>query len=162
MDRKTKICIWVILIGLANFMAYAIIYMFIGGEAVNGFLENRGGQITYVLQSGHTVSRGVYLYSGIHSISIWLTVAAIFLAMLTLAKERIVSAMRSTIVRGRTLITMLATIITFTMVVITIWFILQFAERLEQPRIITDPPRDVPARSAATAASVGALPNTER
>jgi hypothetical protein len=133
MDRRTKICIWVILVGLANFIIYTFVYMFIGGEAVNGRVELIEAHKHYVLQSGHGVSLGIFLYSGIHSISIWLTVAAIMLAMLTLAKERIVSSMHSTIVRGRTFITILATVITFTTILITIWFILQFLQTLSHP-----------------------------
>lgn len=138
MDRRTKICIWVILIGLANFLAYTMVYMYIGGEAVNGWVEDMGKhahgfRYKYVLQSQHAVSRGVFLYSGIHSISIWITVAAVWLALLTLAKERIVSAMHSTIVRGRTFITILATVITLMAAVITIWFILQFLHTMNNP-----------------------------
>jgi hypothetical protein len=155
MDRRTRICIWVILIGLANFLAYTIIYMYIGGEAVNGWVEDMGRQSTshgyqykYVLQSQHAVSKATFIYSGIHSISIWITVAAIMLAMLTLAKERIVSAMHSTIVRGRTFITILATIITFTTTIITIWFILQFVQALHKPRP-WPPDNSVPAMRAA-------------
>lgn len=133
MDRRTKICIWVILIGLANFLAYAVLYLVVEGEAVRGHVEVVGGQTRYVLQSGHEVSRCVYLYSGLHSISIWLTVGAVMLAMLTLAKERIASSMRSTIVRGRTLITMLATIITMLVIVLTIVFIRDFCKSFHEP-----------------------------
>ena len=104
MDRRTKICIWIILIGLANFLAYTILYMFIGGEAIHGSVQQGAdGAVTYLLQSPGgddvAVSRAEFIYSGVHSISIWVTVAAVMLAMLTLAKERIASSMRSTIVR---------------------------------------------------------------
>lgn len=135
------------MIGLANFLIYTIIYMFIAGEAVNGHLETvrSSGEIRYILQSGHQVSRGVYLYSGIHSISIWITVAAVMLAMLTLAKERIVSAMHSAIVRGRTFITILATVIALTTIIITIWFILQFVRNFADPRPIMPAPAQVTA-----------------
>jgi len=131
------------LIGLANFLAYVILYWFFWGEAVNGHVEAHGEQLRYFLQSGREVSRAVFIYSGIHSISIAPTVGAIMLAMLTLAKERIVSSMRSTIVRGRTMITILATIITMIVVVWTIWFILQFSSRLGAPRPI--PPAETQA-----------------
>ena len=136
MDLRTKICIWIILIGLANFLAYTIGYVFIDGEAIHGHIEHQQatGQVRYVLQSGQVVSRGVYIYSGIHSISVWITVAAVMLAMLTLAKERIASSLRSAIIRGRTFITILATIITLTTIIITIWFSLQFARGLIHPR----------------------------
>ena len=138
MDRQTKICIWVILIGLTNFLIYAILYMFIGpGEAATGHIDQYpGGEMHYVLQSGWRVSRAAYIYSGIHSISIWPTVGAVLLAMLTLAKERIASSMRSTIVRGRTLITIFATVITLIIVVFTIWFTLHFVRSFHHPRLI--------------------------
>jgi hypothetical protein len=138
MDRRTKICIWIILIGLGNFLAYSVIYMFIGGEAVSGVIrDEEGGRRVYCLkgpsQQDVPVSRGVYVYSGIHSISIWVTVGAVMLAMLILAKERIVSSMRSTVIRGRTLITVLATVITMTTAVIALWFILLFVRHVAGP-----------------------------
>ncbi len=145
MDRKTRICIWVILVGLLNFLVFAILYMFIGGEAVFGHVEQitATGQTRYILQSGREVSLGIYLYSGIHSLSIWPTVAAVMLAMLALAKDRIVLSMHSAIVRGRAFLTILATVITMMVVVITIWFILQFSETFAVPKIIDSP--DAPA-----------------
>jgi hypothetical protein len=135
MDRRTRICLWIIIIGLANFLAYVILYFFFDGDAINGtVLHAADGSRTYFLHSPRgqetPVSRTVFLYSGIHSISIWVTVAAIMLAMLTLAKDRIVSSMHSTVVRGRTLITVLATVITLTTAVIAIWFALIFASRV--------------------------------
>ncbi len=133
MDRRTRICLWIILIGLANFVVYSILYTFIGGEAVNGRVVLADGGREYFLQSGRQVPRWVFLYSGVHSISIWPTVAAVLLAMLTLAKERIVSSMRRTIIRGRTFITVLATLITFGTIVITIWFVLQFVRQISTP-----------------------------
>jgi len=146
MDRKTKICIWIILIGLVNFLAYTILYMFLGGEAVNGWVEvGAGGQLLYRLTDGRLVSRAEFLISGIYSISIWPTVGAILLAMLTLAKDHIVVSMEASIVRGRTFITVLATIIAFTLAVITIWFILKFTHKLMYP--IAPPDRPVPMRT---------------
>jgi hypothetical protein len=135
MDLRTRICIWVILIGLANFVAFSLLYVFIGGDAINGYVfQNADGSLRYELQSGRVISRAVFIYSGIHSITIWPTVGAVMLAMLTLAKDRIVSSMRSSIIRGRTMITILATLITLIIVVMTVWFILHFAGRLTYPR----------------------------
>jgi hypothetical protein len=139
MDRRTKICLWVIVIGLANFLAYAILYFFFDGDAINGsVLREASGNCSYFLRSPRgqdmPVSRAVYIYSGVHSISIWVTVAAVMLAMLTLAKDRIVSSMHSAVVRGRTLITILATVITLTTAVIAIWFALVFTTRVSSPR----------------------------
>ncbi len=140
MDKRTKICIWIIMAGLANFLAYVILYWFFWGEAVNGWVTIANGEKHYFLQSGKEVCRGVFIYSGIHSISIAPTVGAIMLAMLTLAKERVVSSMRSAIVRGRTLITILATIITMIVVIWTIWFAIQFFDHLANPKPDGEPP----------------------
>jgi len=145
MDRRTKVCIWVIFAGLANFLIYVILYWYFWGEAVNGHVEQHAGRLQYFLQSGERVSRGVFLYSGIHSISIAPTVGAIMLAMLTLAKDRVIGSMRRTIVRGRTLITVLATIITMIVAVWTVWFVLQFSHRLRHPR----PPSPAGAQTRA-------------
>lgn len=154
MDRRTKVCIWVIMVGLGNFLAYVIVYWFLWGEAVNGHVEQHGGELRYFLQSGEEVSRAAFIYSGIHSISIAATVGAIMLAMLTLAKDRVISSMRRTIVRGRTMITILATIITLIVVVWTIWFVLQFARRLVRPR---DPAAGVPSTRGVAVREGGGL-----
>jgi hypothetical protein len=159
MDRRTKICIWIILIGLGNFLAFSLVYVFIGGEAVSGAIRHdEQGKHTYFLkgpgQEDVPVSKAVYIYSGIHSITIWVTVGAVMLAMLTLAKERIVSSMRSTVVRGRTLITILATVITLTTAVIAVWFVLQFTSRFWGPlHPGAAPPRPAPTTATSRAGS---------
>jgi heme/copper-type cytochrome/quinol oxidase subunit 2 len=132
--RQTRICIWVILLGLLNFLAYVVGYSYLYGEALHGEVLQNGTELIYKLHTDKEVSRGAFLYSGIHSISVWLTVGAILLAMLTLAKERIVSSASRTILRGRTLITVLATIITVTIVVITVEVTLEFVRSLRHPK----------------------------
>jgi len=137
MDRRTRVCIWIIILGLANFLAFTIIYMFIGGEAVNGWVTTQAGHTRYFVrtpaQEWRQVGSGVFWYSGLHSISIWVTVGAIMLAMLTLAKDRIVDSMHSTVVRGRTFLTILATVITMIVVICTIWSCLAFSRNLTHP-----------------------------
>lgn len=133
MDRRTKICIWIILLGLGNFFLYAIVYVHIGGEAVTGRVDPQGVYHLHPESRPGGVPFWVFLYSGLHSISIWPTVGATWLAMLTLAKDRIISSMRSSVVRGRTFFTILATLIAFTTAVMTVWFSLQFAARLSRP-----------------------------
>ena len=138
MTRRTKVCIWIIIIGLVNFLAYTVVYDFIGGEAVNGDVRAEtlagGGRALryYLVDSGREtrVGRGVWIYSAVHSISIWITVGAVLLGMLTLAKDRIVSSMRSSIVRGRTFITILATIVTLISVILTVRFALRTIQKL--------------------------------
>jgi len=117
----------VILIGLANFLIYTIAYLIIGGEAISGQIIAKGGQTQYLLE-GQTdpVSRCVFIYSAIHSISIWPTFGAVMLAMLTLAKDRIVESMRSALVRGRAIITLIAVIITIIAILFTFQFTRQF------------------------------------
>lgn len=132
-DRQTRVCVWVILAGLANFLAYALGYMFVGGEAIHGRVALAEGTRHYYLQSGLEVSRCVFIYSGVHSVTVWLTVGAVMLAMLTIAKERIVSSMASSIVRGRWLITAFAAVIGFATAAMTVYFLLQFLEHFDQP-----------------------------
>jgi hypothetical protein len=157
MDKRTKICIWIILIGLGNFLAYSLGYVFIGGEAASGVIrhDDQGRRSFYLRGPGQDevpVTKAVYIYSGIHSITIWVTVGAVMLAMLTLAKERIVSSMRSTVVRGRTLITVLATVITLTTAVIAVWFTLQFVIRFSGPlHPSAAPPRTAPTTATSRA-----------
>ena len=153
MDRRTKVCILIIVIGLGNFLAYTIMYMFLGGDAMNGYVHvdpADGARHHYLVAKGvpFEVSGPVWVYSAVHSISIWVTVGAVLLAMLTLAKDRIISSMHSTVVRGRTFITILATIITLTTAVATVYFILIFARKLAQPKAAPPTPAtQVTARS---------------
>jgi len=134
MHRRTKICIWIIIIGMVNFLAFVVGYSVLWGEALHGdVLIGEDGELIYRLQKGAEVSRGAFIYSGIHSISIWLTVGAIMLSMLTLAKERIASSMRVAIMRGRTLITVLATIITITVLVASTVASLRFVRKFDNP-----------------------------
>lgn len=136
-DLRTKVCLWVIFLGLANFIVYVVSYWYLWGEAINGQVVRIGDGLHYFLSPAgdvrREVSRAAFIYSGIHSISIAPTVGAIMLAMLTLAKERVTSSMRSTIVRGRTLLTILATLITVIVVLWTAWFVVRFLRHLAHP-----------------------------
>ena len=133
LDRRTRICIWIILIGLANFLAYTILYACFWGEAVNGQVRIIAGQRRYFLQSGKEVAHWVFIYSGIHSISIWPTVGAIMLAMLTLAKDRIIASAYSTARRGRAMITLLAVVIAVIACILTFLFARDFVHCLRHP-----------------------------
>lgn len=152
-SRRTKICLWIIVIGLLNFLAYTLVYLDLGGDAMNGYAEhNRLTHVThyFLLSKGINlmeVSRGVWIYSAIHAISIWITVGAVLLSMLTLAKDSIVSSMRSSIVRGRTLITILATIVVLISVSVTVWFLIHMIQQLASPRVVpplSPPPQVMP------------------
>ena len=151
MDLKTKICVWVILIGLVNFLAFAVAWFAIGGDAIGGrvVLAPDGG-MAYLLKAPSgpeiAVSRGVFIYSGVHCISIWITVAAVMLAMLTLAKDHIVSSMRSTIMHGRILITILAVVITLAVCVMSFLFVRELVNHLQYPQAANSPPPAVAPR----------------
>ena len=147
MDRKTRICIAIIVLGLANFLVYAVVYVSVGGDAMNGYvrLDKRADPPRprhFLVEKGRPteVSRGVWIYSAVHSVSIWITVGAVLLAMLTLAKERIVSSMRASIIRGRTVITMLATIVTMISLLVTVWFLIHLISQLSRPAALGPAP----------------------
>lgn len=138
-DTKSRVCIWIIMLGLLNFLAFTVSYSIIGGEPVRGkiFVNPETHQHIYILDSGAEVSKGVFIYMGIHSISIWLTVGAIMLAMLILAKDRISDSLREAMMRGRTLCSVLGVLITICMAGLTFQFIGQFSHHFNNPIIMT-------------------------
>ena len=133
--RRNQLCLGIAVLGLANYAAYTILYGYIGGDAFNGeiidgvfyvrghFLRNRDGMET-------PVSRGVWIYSYLHSISIWPTHAAVLLAMLVLARPHILATLRDGWISGETLVTVMATGILLTASTVTIWFTLDFIRQL--------------------------------
>lgn len=130
MNRRTIICLCIIIAGLVNYLVYAIGWYWLGGEAMNGKIEAEvvAGRTVlhhYLIAHGDRieVSRAKWIYSAVHSISIWITFGAVNLAMLTLAKDRIISSMRRSIVRGRTMITILAVVVTMISVGVSVWFL---------------------------------------
>ena len=131
LDRRSSICIYVIAIGLANFLVYTIAYLIIGGEAIHGQIVSVDGQTQYLLAGrAEPVSRCVFIYSAIHSTSIWPTFGAVMLAMLTLAKDRIVESMHSALVRGRAIITLIAVLITIIAILLTFMFTRRFVRQM--------------------------------
>lgn len=136
MDRRTKICVVVIFVGLMNFLAYTIGYWILGGEAVHGYVSIVEGQAVYYLVGrAQPVSQLVYICSGIHSISIWVTFGAVMLAMLTLAKDRIMLSMRSAIIRGRAIITAVAVLVAIIAIILTYRFTDHFVRSFD-PQIV--------------------------
>ena len=147
MDFRTRICLLIIAIGMANFLAYTIGYTVVGGESVRGRIyEVKGtGERHYKLDSHELdsdkeVSRNKFVYIGIHSISIWVTVAAVMLAMLTIAKDRIADSMRDAAMRGRTFCTILAIVVLVSMTGLTFLFVREFVIQFENPKIVNSWP----------------------
>ncbi len=143
MERRTRIrvCVWLILLGLSNFLVYATVYAFIGGDAPNGYirLNEIDGDLTYYVRGHfvHTetgyeqdVPKWVWIYSYLHSISIWPSIAAVLLAMLVLARPHIIATYRKGILQGTTLVTVLSTIIVLVTSVIMLSFIVDFAKTI--------------------------------
>jgi len=145
LNRRTKICLWIILLGLANFLAYTVVYFVLAGEAIHGGVgidpADPAGRMYFVLDRGNPqqvqqVSPAVWMYSALHTISIPVTVGAVLLAMLTIAKDRIVSSLRSSAVRGRALITLLAAVVTICSLAWIAWFLYRMISQLRNPSVV--------------------------
>ena len=111
--RRNKICIWLIVIGLANFAVYTAVYFCIGGDARNGYHEIVDGRSEWHLggpdyvghqRPGRQVSAGVWIYSYLHSISILPSMAAVLASMLVLARPHIIATMKGTAISGKTFV----------------------------------------------------------
>jgi len=140
MNRRTrnKLCIWIMMVGLGNCLVYTVVYAYIGGDANNGEIteDNRFVVRGHYLhgQDGKAteVSYGTWIYSSLHSISIWPTLAAVLIAMLILARPHIIATMREEyFISGPTLVTVSITIIVFVISLSTLWFILDFMADLK-------------------------------
>lgn len=136
-QRRNLLLLWIIALGLGNFVIYTVIYWYLGGDAANGaykdglyylrghFLWARSGMMS------EPVSRAVWLYSYIHSISIWPTIAATLVSMLILARPHIIATMKTdTPVRGNTFVAICITVIVFVTGTTTVFFVLDFCNAL--------------------------------
>jgi len=141
MQRRTRnrICIWVIVGGLLNFLAYTVVYAELGGDAKNGyyrppaaaeedeppgfyikghFIRTAGGQ-------EKRVSKGTWVYSYLHSISLWPTQGAMVICMMILARPHIIATMRENpLINGQTFITVVITVTALLCSVMTLMFTL--------------------------------------
>lgn len=133
MDRRsrTKVCVWLILLGLGNFLAYGVGYALIGGDAPNGAVRDghyfvRGHFIHHLSGQEQEVSRGVWIYSYIHSISIWPSIAIVLLALFALARPYIIATYQNGMFKGSTLVTAISTLIIFITGIIMIVFTVEF------------------------------------
>ena len=137
MDRRTRnrICLWIIGAGMLNFFAYTVVYAYVGGDAKNGRVANGAyyvcGHFLRGMEGKETaVSRGVWMYSYLHSISIWPTHAAILLSMLVLARPHILATMKDGVIGGPTFVTVFATLVVVVTMISTAWFVLDFVRQL--------------------------------
>lgn len=151
MTRRTRnrICIWLIFIGLINFLAYTLVYAELGGDARNGGIEikrntdgtpamdSKGNPEKVFYIKGHfirgpagersDVARWTWIYSYLHSISIWPTQGMLMICMLILAQPHIIATMReNSVMQGTTFVSVAITLIAVVYTAMSIWFVLGF------------------------------------
>jgi hypothetical protein len=143
---RNRICIWLIIGGLANFLVYTVVYAYLGGDARNGTKEkitSTTGEVEDVFYiSGHflhgaedgrrtAVSRGVWIYSYVHSISIWPTQGVMMICMLILAQPHIIATMQeSNWLRGPAFVAVAITLVAVVYSAMSIWFAIGFIRDL--------------------------------
>lgn len=147
MQRRTRnrICIWIIFGGLLNVLAYTVVYAELGGDAKNGGkkveqVDGRSVEKYYI--TGHfihgsgqgrsvEVPRWVWIYSYLHSISLWPTQGAMLIAMLILARPHIIATMKEgTWIRGPTFVTAVIAVAGVLCSGMTILFTIHFIREL--------------------------------
>lgn len=135
--RRNKLCIAIIALGALNFIIYTILYAMLGGDAHNGerrVISNAADapQVVYTVR-GHflrslagqesVVSRNVWLYSYLHSISVLITSGAMIVSMLVLARPHIIATMRDGLIRGPVFVLTLGAVTTVTTMIAVALFV---------------------------------------
>lgn len=136
--RRNRICLRIIVIGLLNFLLYTICYAALGGDAQNGDVRPvvgpNGVEHTAYFVRGHfirdpagkerEVHRWLWIYSYLHSMSVFATSAAIVVSLLVLARPHIIATMRGSWISGQMFIAVFGTIavlVTSAMIIIFAW-----------------------------------------
>lgn len=146
--NRNRILVAVIFLGLANFAVYTFFYWYFQGDARNGcirFVVDESGATApepeYILR-GHflrardglesaAVSRGVWIYSFVHSISIWPTVGAILLSMFVLSRPHIIATIQSDAsLRGQTVVNVCMALVIVVTLVSTSIFVVNLVQAL--------------------------------
>jgi hypothetical protein len=136
-QRRNRILLWVITLGLGNFLAYTLAYGYLGGDAPNGHVADGEyylkGHFLWRLagKSSDPVPRGVWMYSFVHSISIYPTIAGVLVSMLILARPHIIATMKTdSPIRGQTFVAVCLTVIVLVTGAVTLMFALNFLRAL--------------------------------
>jgi len=135
-QRRNWVLLWIIILGLANFVCYTVMYWYVQGDAKNGFVEDghyfvRGHFIHGTQGVAREVRPATWIYSFVHSISIWPTVGAVLVAMFILARPHIIATMKADSPwSGSTFVTVCITIIVLLTGVSTLYFVLTFVDAL--------------------------------
>lgn len=138
MDRRTRnrICIWVIGVGLINFLSYGISYYYVGGDAVNGDYHNgeyyvRGHFLHGPHGNERAVIPAVWVYSYLHSLTIPLTCGLVIICLFILARPHIIATMKEDgMMSGQTFITICITVSVILTSAITLIFLLDFLREI--------------------------------
>lgn len=123
--RRNRICLRIIVIGLLNFLLYTICYAALGGDAHNGGVhlvtDADGRERSAYFVRGHfirdpagkerEVHRWLWIYSYLHSMSVFATSAAMLISMLVLARPHIIATMRGGWISGPAFIVVFGTIV---------------------------------------------------
>lgn len=142
--RRNQICIAIMAFGLANLLAYTVSYAILGGDAYNGWRERSvlpdGTPTSVYYLRGHfvhtldgrvrTVSRAVWIYSYIHSISVPLTSGAMIISMLILVRPHVLATMRGGVISGKTFVVTFGTIVALISVTVAAKFTWHFIQAL--------------------------------
>jgi hypothetical protein len=139
---RNKILLWVILLGLTNFAAYTFFYWYLQGDARNGFIRVEETGVKYYLR-GHflhsrdgretaAVSRAEWIYSFIHSITIWPTIAAVLVSMFILARPHIIATVKADApVSGRTIVNLCIFVVVVATFLSTVVFVFNLLAALD-------------------------------
>lgn len=144
--RRNRLCMRIIYIGLLNFVLYTIVYAALGGDAHNG--ERRkiatpdgGSRYAYFVR-GHfirdiegqerEVNSTLWVYSYLHSISVFVTSAAMIISMLVLARPHIIATMRDGWINGQTFLVVFGTIVVLVTATAVCLFSWDFVEQLSR------------------------------
>lgn len=142
--RRNQICIGIIALGLLNFLVFTLLYAALGGDAHNGqrrqVRDADGATRTAYFVRGHyirslsgrerEVSKLLWVYSYLHSISVLLTSGAMIVSMLVLARPHILATMRDGWLSGQTFVTAFGTIVVLVTSFAVILFVWDFVAQL--------------------------------
>ena len=133
---RNKLLVWVIFLGLLNFAVYTFFYWYFQGDAGNGFIRDgeyflRGHFIHTADGRPSAVSRGVWIYSFIHSISIWPTIGVVLISMFILARPHIIATIKSdALISGRTFVNLCMSLVALVTLFSTIVFVVNLIQAL--------------------------------
>ncbi len=140
MDRATRnrVLAWVIVLGLANFAIYTFFYWYFQGDARNGFIRDGEyflrGHFLHLREGIATapVTRTVWIYSFVHSISIWPTIGAVLISMFVLARPHMIATIKTdALISGRLFVNGCMTAVAIGTIYSTVDFVLSLIQALQ-------------------------------